>query len=51
MPGFDNDWRCKHDNAKGCPNGGCDAECARDAGWQGKLTPGPQSQPQPAPQH
>jgi hypothetical protein len=41
MPGFDNDWRCVHDNTKGCPNGGCDHTCARDAGWQGRLAPAP----------
>ena len=37
MPGFDNDWRCTHDTAKGCPNGGCDTGCAREKGWTGRL--------------
>lgn len=44
MPGFDDDWRCCHDNTKGCPAGGCDSGCARDAGWIGRDVP-PSSPP------
>lgn len=31
MSGFDGDWRCCQDNTKGCPQGGCEHRCARDA--------------------
>jgi hypothetical protein len=39
MAGFDNNWRCQHDNTKGCPQGGCDHACARDEDAEiGRLT-------------
>lgn len=30
MSGFNDDWRCIHDDTKGCRLGGCDDYCARE---------------------